>query len=423
MNRIHHNGRTLFFVLLLFPSVGRAAEWYVNYKNGLEAIRSQQWSAAISHFTEAINERGDERARARTVGVQFIDYFPYLYRGLAYAKSGNTTKALADFDRSEKQGEVFKASQDEEAQQILREYTSRLRTTAAGEAEFEQGRTLYRQKNFSAALEKFQAVPDNSPYSEEARRYVDLIQSELAKGQSATVDASRQKTADTRATGRLETLFADGVRLFDRQQYERAEEKFRAVLKEAPDHAGAQRYLNLSRSMKASLASAPRKTLTDRSRRAGTDAPGPDTSEPMENDQLFDQAVNLFRSGKLESARRLFLTVQSANPSRQQVNAYLDSITITQRQIQAGILAFFEGEYQTAVRHLNEAARVNAENVSLYGVLAAAYAAQYFLGGSEDASLQRNAHEIFRKARLIDAEYRLDGRYVSPRIITFLNNQ
>jgi len=423
MNRISHIAFTALLFLLLYPSSGRAAEWYIKYKNGLEAIKNQQWAAAISHLDDALNERGEERAKARTVGVQFIDYFPYLYRGLAYAKSGNNAKALADFERSEKQGEVFKASKDDEAQQILREYMSRLRTSAAGEKEFEQGRTFYRQKNYTAALERFRSVPESSPYREEAKRYVDLLQSDMAKEQGSNASTARQKPADTKPASRTETMFAEGVRLFDRQQYERAGEKFRAVLQEVPDHPGAQRYLNLSKSMKASLSTAPRKSGTDRSRRAGTDAGPTENSAPMGNDQLVEQATTLFRSGKLESARRLFLTVQSADPSRQEVNAYLDSINVTQKQIQLGMLAFFEGDYQAAVRQLNEAARVNAENVSLYGVLAAAYAAQYFLGGTEDQALQRNAQEIFRKARLIDGNYRLDGRYVSPRIVAFLNNQ
>jgi hypothetical protein len=150
--------------------------------------------------------------------------------------------------------------------------------------------------------------------------------------------------------------------------------------------------------------------------------PGTDAKRG-ENEALFAQGTQLFREGKLESARRLFLTVRSADPSHVQAAAYLDSITRTQEVIRGGILSYFEGDFSSAIRQLGDASRINAENVSVYGVLAAAYASQYFLGGGEERNLQKSAVESFKRARQIDANYKLDGRYFSPRIVAFFNNQ
>jgi len=409
-------------LILLSASTARAAEWYVNYRNGLAAIQEQRWADAVTYLNDAIGERPDERAKARTVGVQFIDYFPYVYRGLAYFKLGENAKALADLEHSEKAREVFDGSSDRYAQRILKDYLDRLRSGPAEDKTFVEGRDLYRKREFARAIEKFRAVAPSSPYRKEAQQYIDLAQAELNKSQTGTAPTTaKPPTGGT--SEKVEQEFQAGVRLFDKKDYAAAETRFRAVLQKAPDHAGAQRYLNLCKSMKAGLTAAPRRgaggrtTTTPETASHGTDA------KRGENDALFTQGQQLFREGKLESARRLFLTVRSADPSNSEAAAYLDSIAKTQEVIRTGILAYFEGDYAAAIRQLGDASRINADNVSLYGVLAAAYASEYFLGGGEERGLQKNALESFKRARQIDANYKLDGRYFSPRIVAFLNNQ
>jgi tetratricopeptide (TPR) repeat protein len=397
----------------LFASTSFSAEWYIKYRSGLEAIKGQQWSAAVGFFSEAIAERSEERTKARTVGVQFVDYLPYVYRGLAYAKLGNNVKALQDFERSEKQGEVQNASLDKDALRILRENLARLRTPRGPEKLLEEARTLYRQKHYARALEKLRAIPADSPYHREAQQYIDLAEAEMKK--------SGETVPQDNVAGGGSREFQEGVQLFDKGDYARAEAKFQSVLRKEPGHAGAQRYLNLSRSMQASSSTAPRHVVADRRRHgASTTESGSGTTE---QEALFTQALELYRTGKQESARRLFLTVQSSDPMRQEVGAYLDTIGQTQTLIRNGIGSFFDGEYQNAVKMLGDASRQNSENVSLYAVLAAAYASQYFLNGAEDRTLQRTAIETFRRARQIDASFVLDGKYFSPRIVALLNNQ
>jgi tetratricopeptide (TPR) repeat protein len=410
----------LLILTVLSVSLARAADWYVNYRNGLDAVHSQKWSEAISYFNDAISERPDEKAKARTVGVQFIDYFPYVYRGLAYAKSGNAEKALADFEHSEREKEVFDGSNDKDAQRILREYLGRLRAAPIGEKAFMDGRDLFRQREFTKAIEKFRTVPANSAYRREAQQYIDLAQAEMNKDRPAVADKTPDKVPPSASSTRVEQEFQAGVRLFDRKDYAGAEIKFRSVLEKSPDHAGAQRYLNLCKSMKAGMVSAPRRGAGARTDQQASGSPD---AKKGENDALFSQAMQLFGEGKLESSRRLFLTVRSTDPTHAEAAAYLDSIARTQEVIRGGVLAFFEGDYRSAIHQLGNASRVNADNVSLYGILAAAYASQYFLGGGEERDLQKSAVESFRRARQIDANYRLDGRYFSPRIVAFFNNQ
>ena len=94
--------RTLpLLVIALWSITGNAvaAEWYVSYEKGKEAFGSQQWQEVVRLMTEAIGEKDEEKANAKTYGLRFMDYFPYLYRGIAYSRLGDQKRALADLER------------------------------------------------------------------------------------------------------------------------------------------------------------------------------------------------------------------------------------------------------------------------------------------------------------------------------------
>jgi tetratricopeptide (TPR) repeat protein len=106
----------------MFSFVGnaRAQEWISDYADGKEALRKGSYRQAVVFFSKAIDQRPESKADARTRGVQFVDYFPYVYRGIAYAQMGNRKNALKDFEREHAAGEVYKGQRDVEAGRILR---------------------------------------------------------------------------------------------------------------------------------------------------------------------------------------------------------------------------------------------------------------------------------------------------------------
>jgi predicted Ser/Thr protein kinase len=87
------------FVLALWPGL-LSASWYDDYEEGVKAARAGNWTAVIDRMTKAIGGNATENNRARTYGINFVNYHPYYYRGVANLNLGRNEEALADFERS-----------------------------------------------------------------------------------------------------------------------------------------------------------------------------------------------------------------------------------------------------------------------------------------------------------------------------------
>jgi tetratricopeptide (TPR) repeat protein len=128
------SSRTLAsLVLLLIGLTGsvHADQWNESYEKGLAALRERQYRTAVTLFTDAVEQKPESKANARTYGVRFIDYFPYVYRGVAHAHLGETSLALADFQEEDRIGEVYAGKQDTRAGVLLRERLEAFRKFAA----------------------------------------------------------------------------------------------------------------------------------------------------------------------------------------------------------------------------------------------------------------------------------------------------
>ena len=92
--RAHVLAILLLSLLLAVPA--QAQEWYEFYEQGLEAVGAERWDDATTLLGKAIGLRGEPGANVKTYGLQFIDYFPYTYRGMAQYKAGRYEQALQD---------------------------------------------------------------------------------------------------------------------------------------------------------------------------------------------------------------------------------------------------------------------------------------------------------------------------------------
>jgi len=112
----------------------RADRWFESYEKGRVALNAGQHADAIRYLSEAIEQKPESKASARTYGVNFIDYFPYLYRGIAYVRVGKIALALRDLQAEERAGEVEFAKRDTRAQVLLRQQLEKCKNLAsAGE--------------------------------------------------------------------------------------------------------------------------------------------------------------------------------------------------------------------------------------------------------------------------------------------------
>jgi tetratricopeptide (TPR) repeat protein len=80
--------------------------WYVSYETGLAYIESGDWLNAIDNLKTALGANGIPRRYARTYGMWFIAYIPYYYLGVAYYNQGMWQLAVNYFETSERLGEV-----------------------------------------------------------------------------------------------------------------------------------------------------------------------------------------------------------------------------------------------------------------------------------------------------------------------------
>jgi tetratricopeptide (TPR) repeat protein len=102
----------LLLVLVLstaVPSPALAALWYEHYEEGEKALKEQNWKEAVRQFTQAIEKRAEPSVQARTYGMNFISYHPYLKLGIAYYNMGQLDLALQAFDSEEKFGAIAKS--------------------------------------------------------------------------------------------------------------------------------------------------------------------------------------------------------------------------------------------------------------------------------------------------------------------------
>jgi tetratricopeptide (TPR) repeat protein len=123
---------SLLIFLLLVPSGLVLAQWYVSYEDGRKAAMEKggDLQKALALLTDAINDQSDSKANKRMTSLQYIDYFPYLYRGIAYYKLGELDKARADLNKEKDDGAINDAERDKGAPALLAQYLEILQKPA-----------------------------------------------------------------------------------------------------------------------------------------------------------------------------------------------------------------------------------------------------------------------------------------------------
>jgi len=441
--RLPLSGALLLSLLLSAPAA-TAQEWYELYEQGLEAVGAQRWEDAIRQLGRAIAVRGEPGANVKTYGLQFIDYFPYTYRGMALYRAGHYEQSLEDLQKADRFGAAREGRSDANAARILREYLALARQHRVDSEAFAKAVSAYRDEDFRSALDGFKAIGTTSAFYAEAQRYITMTEKELSARRAAQQPAAQQPVAQdaaidqtpkepTRGTSTPpaprpgEKEFKEGLKLFAAKDYTSAEVKFRAALSKDRTHRGAADYLRRIRTERAreqQLAQRRRETTPPPARTPPASEPEPEALEQQQGveDSLVAIGVALYENGLLARAEETFGMVREINATQSDAAFYLEKISANRQSIREGIIAYFEGEYEAAISRLSDASRQNKESASLYGYLAAACAARFYLMGAEDEGLRDRAFAAFRTARQLDATYTPDRRYTSPRIIALLNS-
>lgn len=85
-------------IITLALATTASASWYDDYDAGLIAAKKGNWSVVAQKMTAAIGQLKNENSKARTYGMDFRNYRPYYYRGVANLNLGKYEQAIADFE-------------------------------------------------------------------------------------------------------------------------------------------------------------------------------------------------------------------------------------------------------------------------------------------------------------------------------------
>jgi tetratricopeptide (TPR) repeat protein len=88
----------LTLALTLTLTMPAYASWYDDYDAGLIAAKKGNWSVVAQKMTAAISQLKNENSKARTYGMDFRNYRPYYYRGVANLNLGKYDQAIADLE-------------------------------------------------------------------------------------------------------------------------------------------------------------------------------------------------------------------------------------------------------------------------------------------------------------------------------------
>ncbi len=86
------------FVLMMFLiSFGFAGgKWYNFYEEGLDLMKSGNWSHAISKFDQALLIKDKDVNKIKTYGMHFIKYYPHREKGICFYHLGQIDKARSE---------------------------------------------------------------------------------------------------------------------------------------------------------------------------------------------------------------------------------------------------------------------------------------------------------------------------------------
>jgi outer membrane protein assembly factor BamD (BamD/ComL family) len=132
---------------------------------------------------------------------------------------------------------------------------------------------------------------------------------------------------------------------------------------------------------------------------------------------LMAQAQKFVETGSYDQARTAFTNAASIKPDGPGSPRSQASLM----ELEEGIDQFYSGDYESATRNLENYARESSEREPLaHFYLGASKLARFFLTGSEDSSLQKDALDELRKAK--QAGFKAKGQDVSPRILQAYND-
>jgi hypothetical protein len=220
--------------IILIAGPAAADPWYEHYANAQQALEQEDWTAAVQQLNAALEKKGDPGARARSYGMNVVEYFPYFRLGVAYYHLGQFDAALQAFETEARLGAI---AESESANVQLAEFQVRAQEARMAQVA-EQARRI--QEIVSDSLEKSARLEDQGQI-EAAIAEVDkaLAVAPGDAGALAVMQKLRERLAGQQRARELERrvsqLVEEGRALLDRGEFEGASRILGEALYLRPD--------------------------------------------------------------------------------------------------------------------------------------------------------------------------------------------
>lgn len=365
-----------FLLILVAVSIAIAAplanaEWYDDYKAGIDAVKAKNWDLAVEKMNAALAQKSGEEGRARTYGTTFINYRPYYYRGVAYLNKGEWAKAIEDLKRTGGAGEVN-----------LGDHNSLL-ITANQQLTAEQIRSATPAQPPPQQQQTPAEPPRPDPQIQQARtRAENAIQQARSKfGRAQAEDASVHAASD----------FDNGSNLLRQATSASVDATTAADFQRVADIAE-----RAGRAFDASISNAQMRVAElDRQRQRDAQAqqsrPTPPSSTP---------AV-------------------TSTPPPTQSQATDDVLAQTKERLRVALEAYFDGDFRSSANRLEQITLDQPNNAMIFAFLGASHYYEYYLGGQRNAEGLSRAKDAFRQAKSLNPSLDLDPTYFSTRLRSF----
>lgn len=297
----------LVVFLLAVPAAGVCAdEWYESYEKGRVALSQNQFAEAAQYLTDAIEQKPESKANARTYGMVFIDYFPYLYRGIARARLGQAGLAKQDFETEDRAGEVYEAERDTRAGPLLRQQLEGLKSVAANKEEPQPVSSPPESATDDASL--VVKAPDTRIAAQTAEDTLfaqaveDLRRGQMLSAKRAFANLQRRRRTFPGFNTHIQTIQAQereirrGIKAYLSGQYQKAVDVLTPVAERAMDVPDVHAFLGSSYAALYFLSGEDATSLRDRAREAFGRARSADTAFRLDSSLVSPRIREVYES-------------------------------------------------------------------------------------------------------------------------------
>jgi tetratricopeptide (TPR) repeat protein len=334
------------------------APWYEEYEEARKAIEDKEWQKALLHLNNAIEQRPEPKDRVRSYGTTYISYFPYLMRGFVHYNLGNYEDAMADFKTSQRYGAVKKARNRprfaNKLSEIVADIEQKLKERNAG-------------GNLLARAEEVGEVRNQATDTSAAVEVVSPARFDNASHESS-VDTNERSTPDIHAAGSGNQILTTEAAASGRD-------------------TRVSKAISSSQNLKA------------------------------QNTQLLDRAIAFFREGRVDESSAALATVFRNSPDDSAAISFARTLDDFKRQVRAGVVAYFAGDYQVSLKSIRSAIETNDKIGSLHLLLGAIYWSQYRMGGETNEDLRQHAIRAFGNVKRLAPDYKPSEEFFPPLML------